>query len=301
MDGVTETGRDDHADGGRAGHRAGLRGARGARRAPTRTAASLTARLSDLGGPLLVEVHRRDRGGPRGAGAAARGGRLAGAQDRPRRTAPLDFSRPAVELARQRARPLAAHRRHLPHRRRALQGLGAPGPATRPRRRVSRSGTAGWWPAAAEGSLEILELQPPGRARMDAGAFLRGWRGALELGPVGAEAPVDARGRAPDRSVALRVLRRVDEGAYADRALAAEARRAELDPRARAQATRLAYGAVQRRRTLDWLIDGAARPPGRAGAGRARHPAPGRIRDRLLRRRAGPRRGRPGGRARPAR
>ena len=61
--------------------------------------------------------------------------------------------------------------------------------------------------------------------------------------------------------MALRVLRRVDEGAYADRALAAEVRRAELDPRARAQATRLAYGAVQRRRTLDWLIDGALDRP----------------------------------------
>jgi 16S rRNA (cytosine967-C5)-methyltransferase len=68
-------------------------------------------------------------------------------------------------------------------------------------------------------------------------------------------------GIARERSVALRVLRRVDEGAYADRALAAEVRRAELDPRARAQATRLAYGAVQRRRTLDWLIDGALDRP----------------------------------------
>jgi 16S rRNA (cytosine967-C5)-methyltransferase len=68
-------------------------------------------------------------------------------------------------------------------------------------------------------------------------------------------------GIAVERSVALRVLRRVDEGAYADRALASEARRADLDPRARAQATRLAYGAVQRRRTLDWLIDGALDRP----------------------------------------
>ena len=70
-----------------------------------------------------------------------------------------------------------------------------------------------------------------------------------------------ADGIARERGVALRVLRRVDGGAYADRALAAEARRAELDPRARAQATRLAYGAVQRRRTLDWLIDGALDRP----------------------------------------
>jgi 16S rRNA (cytosine967-C5)-methyltransferase len=68
-------------------------------------------------------------------------------------------------------------------------------------------------------------------------------------------------GVARERSVALRVLRRVDDGAYADRALAAEARRAELDPRSRAHAMRLAYGAVQRRRTLDWLIDGALDRP----------------------------------------
>ncbi|MGD9696902.1 MAG: transcription antitermination factor NusB [Thermoleophilia bacterium] len=75
-----------------------------------------------------------------------------------------------------------------------------------------------------------------------------------------AERPPDG-GVARERRVALRVLRRVDEGAYADRALAAEARRADLDPRTRAQAMRLAYGAVQRRRTLDWLIDGALDRP----------------------------------------
>lgn len=74
-------------------------------------------------------------------------------------------------------------------------------------------------------------------------------------------APEAGEGVARERSVALRVLRRVEDGAYADRALAAEARRAELDPRARAHATRLAYGAVQRRRTLDWLIDGALDRP----------------------------------------
>lgn len=32
------------------------------------------------------------------------------------------------------------------------------------------------------GTLEILRIQPPGRGRMAAGDFLRGWRGALELG-----------------------------------------------------------------------------------------------------------------------
>src|SRR5436309_2227665 len=59
------------------------------------------------------------------------------------------------------------------------------------------------------------------------------------------------------RAVALRVLRRVDEdGAFADRAFRAEADRAGLDPRDRAFAQRLAYGAIQRRMTLDHVIDG---------------------------------------------
>jgi 16S rRNA (cytosine967-C5)-methyltransferase len=51
------------------------------------------------------------------------------------------------------------------------------------------------------------------------------------------------------------VLGRVfDEGAYTDRAFRAEADRAGLDPRDRAFAQQLAYGAVQRRATLDHLI-----------------------------------------------
>jgi 16S rRNA (cytosine967-C5)-methyltransferase len=54
----------------------------------------------------------------------------------------------------------------------------------------------------------------------------------------------------PARACALRVIRRVfEQGAYADRALAAEA--AGLDPRDRALAMALAYGSVQRRATLD--------------------------------------------------
>ncbi|MHB8241438.1 MAG: 16S rRNA (cytosine(967)-C(5))-methyltransferase RsmB [Solirubrobacteraceae bacterium] len=58
---------------------------------------------------------------------------------------------------------------------------------------------------------------------------------------------------APARRCAYVVLRRVFErGAYADQALQAETR--ELDARDRALAMRLAYGAVQRRATLDHLI-----------------------------------------------
>lgn len=54
----------------------------------------------------------------------------------------------------------------------------------------------------------------------------------------------------PARRCAFVVLRRVfEQGAYADRAFASEA--ADLDPRDRALAMRLAYGAVQRSATLD--------------------------------------------------
>ena len=72
-----------------------------------------------------------------------------------------------------------------------------------------------------------------------------------------------AGGASPARRVALRVLRRVDEGAFADRAFPAEANRADLEPRDRQQAHRLVFGTVQMRRTLDWLIDGATERPDR--------------------------------------
>ena len=59
----------------------------------------------------------------------------------------------------------------------------------------------------------------------------------------------------PARTCAFRVLQRTFcEGAYADRAFRAEAERAGLDARDRAFAQRLAYGAIQNRRTLDYVI-----------------------------------------------
>lgn len=65
------------------------------------------------------------------------------------------------------------------------------------------------------------------------------------------------------RACAYTVLRRVCErGAYADKALRAGA--LGLDPRERAQAMRLAYGAIQRKGTLDHLVEALAeRPPKR--------------------------------------
>ena len=66
----------------------------------------------------------------------------------------------------------------------------------------------------------------------------------------------------PARRVAFAVVRRTFErGAYTDRALRAEAGRAGLRGRELAFATRLSYGAVQRRRTLDAVVsDLAGRP-----------------------------------------
>jgi 16S rRNA (cytosine967-C5)-methyltransferase len=62
---------------------------------------------------------------------------------------------------------------------------------------------------------------------------------------------------------AYKVIRRVfEQGAYADRALTAEA--AGLEPRDRALATRLAYGTVQRKVTLDHVAASfSSRPPER--------------------------------------
>ncbi len=62
------------------------------------------------------------------------------------------------------------------------------------------------------------------------------------------------------RLCAFAVLRRVfEQGAYADRALQSEAH--ELDARDRALAMRLAYGAVQRKGTLDHFIEVMATRP----------------------------------------
>ena len=71
----------------------------------------------------------------------------------------------------------------------------------------------------------------------------------------------------PARQVAYTVIRRVfEQGAYADRALHAEAR--GLDARERALAKRLAFGTVQRKGALDWVVEqfaqGKLDPPVRA-------------------------------------
>ena len=69
----------------------------------------------------------------------------------------------------------------------------------------------------------------------------------------------------PARRCAYTVTRRVFEGgAYTDHAFRAEAQRHELDARDRAFAMRLSYGVVQRRRTLDHVLETAVGPRDRA-------------------------------------
>jgi 16S rRNA (cytosine967-C5)-methyltransferase len=66
-------------------------------------------------------------------------------------------------------------------------------------------------------------------------------------------------GVSPARRAAFAVVRRVfEQGAYADRALHGEAR--GLEARERALAMQLAFGTVQRRLTLDHIIEQLARP-----------------------------------------
>lgn len=88
---------------------------------------------------------------------------------------------------------------------------------------------------------------------MDTGARAprrRGQRGGPGDAPQSGAPP--AAPAAPARVCAFAVVRRVfEQGAYADRALHAEA--ANLDPRDRALATALAYGTIQRRATLDYV------------------------------------------------
>jgi 16S rRNA (cytosine967-C5)-methyltransferase len=66
----------------------------------------------------------------------------------------------------------------------------------------------------------------------------------------------------PARRAAFEVLRRTfEDDAWADRALPAAVARHGLDARDRALAQRLAYGTIQRRGTLDHLIEGLAGRP----------------------------------------
>ncbi len=94
-----------------------------------------------------------------------------------------------------------------------------------------------------DGSFEPVEVQPPGGRRMTYAEYLRG-------------SPVITPARAAAYEVLLRVF---EQDAYADRVFRTAAR--DLDDRERAFAQRLAYGAVQRMRTLDHAIETLGKRP----------------------------------------
>jgi methionyl-tRNA formyltransferase len=143
-------------------------------------AGSLTARLSELGGPLLAEVLDDLEAGrlqpvPQPEEGVSFAPKVT-AEDRA-----LDLSRPAAELAR-RVRALSPHvGATLPIGGRPFKVWAAralPQEAEAP----LAAATGRLFAATGEGALELLELQPPGGGRMDAASFLRGWRGPLEVG-----------------------------------------------------------------------------------------------------------------------
>jgi methionyl-tRNA formyltransferase len=147
---------------------------------PEEDAGALTARLAVLGGEMLVEALDLLEAGKLKFKAQPKSrATLAPKLSITDRT--LDFGRPATEVA-NRIRALSPHlgaycyidgQRFKIWRGRARAEAGLEGLSVDGERLVVGCG---------EGSLEVLELQPPNRSRMPAAAFLRGWRGALELG-----------------------------------------------------------------------------------------------------------------------
>lgn len=143
-------------------------------------AGAVVGRLSEIGGPLLVSALDGIEAGTLTATPQPE----EGVSFAPKITAEdrvLDLGRSAVELER-RVRALS------PHIGATCRIGGEPFKiwSTRVWERDAPPGlvvvdgrlVAG----CAEGALEVLELQPPGRGRMGADAFLRGWRGELEWG-----------------------------------------------------------------------------------------------------------------------
>ncbi len=144
---------------------------------PDDDAGSLVARLSEIGGPLLVRVLSEIEAGTATPVEQSEEG-VSYAAKITQEDRPLDLDRPAAELAR-RVRALSPHigatcriggEPFKVWRAVALDEPAAPGLEAVDSRLLA---------GCAEGSLELLELQPPGKGRMDAGSFLRGWRGSL--------------------------------------------------------------------------------------------------------------------------
>ena len=206
----------------------------------------------DAGAVYATRRAGRRRAARRSCSRSRRSGRSpTRARPTPRRSRPadreLDWSLPAEEVV-NRVRALSPH-------------IGA-------RAELNGRPVIVWRARVADGRAEPVEVQPDGGRRMSYEAFLRG----------PAVTP-------PARRAAYEVMRRVfEQDAYADRALAAAAE--GLDQRDRALAQRLAYGAVQRVRTLDHAIEALGRRPvAQARPAGARGAAAGRLPARLRRRR----------------
>jgi methionyl-tRNA formyltransferase len=140
-------------------------------------AGSVTARLADLAGPLLVRA-LDDLEAGRLAATPQPGTGVSLAPKITEEDRPLDLTRPARVLA-DRVRALSPHigatltvagHPFKVWRARVVPDLAPAGLARDGDRLLAGTG---------DGALEILELQPPGKGRMAAAAFLRGFRGAL--------------------------------------------------------------------------------------------------------------------------
>lgn len=122
----------------------------------------------------------------------------------------------------------------------------------RPNRGPSRTGKPG--DSGSSGSGPSGSGPRPGGGPGRAGRHAPAKAGAGTDRPARAAAP-----RGPDKAGAARraahetIVRVLRDGAFADRALHGAA--ADLDQRERGQAKRLAFGAIQRRLTLDTIID----------------------------------------------
>ena len=246
---------------------------------PDETLDELRGRLVEAGTGLLVDALAR----------RARRARAAGGRADLRRQ---DRARASCEHRLERARPSTST---------GWCASAAPGRPTTARgsrcgARTCRRRATGPWSPAGDGPVELVEVQPEGKARMPAPAG--------PTAPAGSPATGSARDatRAP-ALVALDALDRIDaDGAYANLAPARAARpQRPRAPRDRHFVTELVYGTTRMRRACDFLVDRFltrdARPDGAQRAAPRRLPAP-LPRDAAARRGGGDRRGR---RPRPAR
>ena len=171
----------------------------------------------------------------------------------PRRSTPaerrLDPARPAAELARDGPRADPARRR-LPGDRRAASGSACGGRAP-----VDVGVTAGRAARRVGGAAARLRRRARCGSRSCSRPAASRWRPTPTCAATRCRSAVSG-GSPPARAARLRDVRATfEEDAFTERAFREAADGAALDGRERAQAQRLAYGAVQRRGTTDAAIE----------------------------------------------